>query len=298
MFKIEKISSAMFAAGFDACGVVRAESMTQEQTEFEKWLSEGCADGMGYLWRNIPKRFAPQLLFEGARSVIIGAVGYKNDSSMGYPDDCNAKIASFALSRDYHLSVREMLVEVAAELGLTDAGEYKICTDAAPLSEKSLARRAGLGWKGRNSLIVNPVLGSFMVFGELIVREECDAYSEPLDFDGCAGCARCVLRCPTEAIRPDRTIDTRKCISNRTIESRTQEEFDAHGWLFGCDECQSACPYNSAAPMFRNERFVPLFDPADKDLGYWKALSDEELAERYGSTALVRAFSRKPKRHG
>ena len=294
MFKMEKISSVMFKVGFDSCGVVRADSLSRSDAKFhfEQWLAKGKAEGLDYLHRNVDKRFDPSLLFEGAKSVIVGAVSYKNDLSMGYEADCDSKIASYARACDYHTTIRQMLHEAAKLLGFSSAADYKVCVDSVPLAEKSLARLAGIGWQGRNSLIISPTLGSFIHLGVLIIGHECDTYSTPFENDGCVGCGRCLLRCPTGAIGPNRTIDTTRCIANKTIEM-ADSEFDSHGWFFGCDECQSCCPHNATAPLAVNSRFAPTFDPRDYDSDFWANLGPAEAKKLFGHTALARRLSRR-----
>lgn len=291
MFKMEKISASMSKCGFDAWGVVRIEGglLSDAKDHFEQWLAEGNGRGLDYLERNVEKRFAPEVLFEGAKTVIVGAVSYKNDLSMGYGADFGAKIASYARATDYHTVIKDMLHQVASELGLTNPRDYKVCVDSVPLAEKSLARLAGIGWQGRNSLIISPSLGSFIHLGELIVRHEVDTYSTPLGKDGCVGCKRCLLRCPTGAINPNRTINATLCISNRTIE-QGEENFDFRGWIFGCDECQSCCPHNAVAPLAVNPRLQPTFDPRDYDRHFWDTLTPEEGQKRFGHTAIARKF--------
>lgn len=292
MLKRKKIEELMLAVGFDAWGVVRADELSDAKARFEEWMREGNAYQLDYLSRNVEKRFSPALLHQGTRSVIVGAVGYKNRISEGYEAGFDAKVASYALSRDYHNSLREMLREVALGLGYTDHRSVKICVDSAPLAEKSLARLAGIGWVGRNSLIVSPSLGTFMLLGELLVPDECDEYSEPFEGSGCVGCGRCLLRCPTGAILPKGGINTALCISNRTIEKASSEPFDTHGWVFGCDECQSCCPHNEAAPLWRNPRFEPTFNPLDFDREFWATLTPEEAESRFGTTPLMRRFKK------
>lgn len=294
MFKTENILDVMFLCGFDACGVVRADTtlLADAKRRFENWLAEGNADGLEYLHRNVDKRFAPKLLMEGARSVIIGAVSYKNHLSMGYPSEFDAKIASYAVANDYHTTLREMLHEAAAKLGLTDRHDYKVCVDSVPLAEKSLAVLAGIGWQGRNSLIISPKLGSFMHLGALVVRAECDTYSTPFEADGCVGCGRCLLRCPTGAITPQRNINTTLCISNRTVE-QGESEFDSHGWFFGCDECQSCCPHNATAPLAVNARLAPTFNPLDYDRNFWQTIPSDKASEKFGHTAIARHLAKR-----
>lgn len=292
MLKREIIDEVMAAVGFDVWGVVPATELSDAKRHFEQWLSEGNAYRLDYLERNISKRFSPQELHPGTRSVIVGAVGYKNRLSEGYEEGFDARVASYALSEDYHTSLREMLRQAARMLGFTEPKSVKVCVDSVPLAEKSLARLAGLGWAGRNSLIINPLLGSFMVLGELLVPEECDEYSKPYEGNGCVGCGRCLLRCPTGAINPRGGINTRLCISNRTVEQASEEPFDTHGWIFGCDECQTCCPHNATAPLYRNPRFEPTFSPLDYDANFWATLTPEEAESRFGTTPLMRRFKK------
>lgn len=293
MFKTEKISELMALAGFDAWGVVRVEKLSDAKERFEEWLAEGNAPDLGYLHRNIDKRFDASLLLEGARSVVVGAVSYKNGFSMGYEADCNTRIASYALAPDYHTMLKDMLRTVAAGLGISDRKAVKICVDSTPLAEKTLARLAGIGWIGRNSLIISPRLGSFIVLGALVLTEECDSYSAPYEEDGCIGCGRCLLRCPTGAISPNRAINTTLCISNRTVELGSKgANFDTHGWIFGCDECQTCCPHNATAPLHVNPRFDTLINPTDYDSTFWANITPEEGKTLFEGTPLVRKFKK------
>lgn len=292
MLKREKIDELMRQAGFDAWGVVCASELSDAKVRFEEWMREGNAYRLDYLARNIDKRFSPALLHEGTRSVIVGAVCYKNRFSEGYEAGFGAKVASYALSKDYHISLREMLRDVAVGLGYTEPRSVKICVDSAPLAEKSLARLAGIGWIGRNSLIVIRSLGTFVVLCELLVPDECDEYSRPQEDNGCVGCGRCLLRCPTGAILPRGGINTALCISNRTIEEASSEPFDTHGWVFGCDECQTCCPHNESSPLYRNPRFEPTFSPLDYNAEFWATLTPEEAESRFGTTPLMRRFKK------
>lgn len=280
----------MLLAGFDAWGVVRAEKLSDAKTRFEEWLAGGGAYRLDYLHRNIDKRFDARLLLSDAKSIVVGAVSYKNRFSDGYKPDFDARVASYALSNDYHTTLRDMFRQVALGLGFANPKSVKVCVDSVPLAEKSLAKLAGIGWIGRNSLIINPSLGSFMVLGALILPEECDEYSTPYEGDGCVGCGRCLLRCPTGAIAPNRTIKTDRCISNRTVEQSHDEPFDTQGWVFGCDECQTCCPHNVATPYFLNPHFTPRITPTDYDSNFWAKVTPEEGENLFEGTPIVRKF--------
>ena len=193
MLQAREIKQAAAAAGFDLCGICRVRNFSAEQTFFEGWLERGFDGGLGYLRRNVEKRFSPAELMPGARSVVVCGVSYKNDTSLGYGDTAVPKVASYARSGDYHVAVKEMLYETAARLGLKEDGTgFRAFTDTAPLLEKRLACEAGLGFIGRNTLLVSPRYGSFLLLGELVVDVPVDIYDRPYEGIGCGACRRCV----------------------------------------------------------------------------------------------------------
>lgn len=297
MFRSAFVKQAAARAGFDVCGMAPSGKLDAERIFFERWLAAGMSGGLGYLHRNVEKRFAPGLLVENARSVIVCGVSYRNEVSAGYPEGwANPKVTSYALSCDYHETIKKMLRELAAGLA-AEFGEFRfrVFCDSAPVLEKRWAVEAGLGWQGRNSIIVNPELGSYFFLGELITDMEADVYDEPYCGPGCGECRRCVQRCPNGAITQNRGIDVRKCVSRATIESYSDEdalgnagETPLHGWIYGCDECQSVCPYNASAPQYRNESFSPIFDPRGLSREFWLSLSEAEFGEKFGNTSIFR----------
>ena len=278
-------------AGFDLVGIARAEHLSSEHNHFNEWMLEGNASTLDYLKRNIDKRFDASILVDGARSVIVCAISYLSHYSRGYKEGWRTKVASYALARDYHLTIKEMLTDVAERLKEHyPTLRFRAFTDSAPLAEKSYAVRAGLGWIGRNSLLVTPEHGSMIHLGELVINEEVDQYNTPMDGVGCGECRRCVEACPNGAILENRTIDTRRCISCRTIEREANEaKINLDGWIFGCDGCQVVCPYNKRAPMHTNPKFDPLYDPTALDSAAWLRMSDEEFKAMASTTAMTRA---------
>ena len=278
-------------AGFDLVGIARAEHLSSEHNRFNEWMLEGNASTLDYLKRNIDKRFDASILVDGARSVIVCAISYLSHYSRGYKEGWRTKVASYALARDYHLTIKEMLTDVAERLKEHyPTLRFRAFTDSAPLAEKSYAVRAGLGWIGRNSLLVTPEHGSMIHLGELVINEEVDQYNTPMDGVGCGECRRCVEACPNGAILENRTIDTRRCISCRTIEREANEaKINLDGWIFGCDGCQVVCPYNKRAPMHTNPKFDPLYDPTALDSAAWLRMSDEEFKAMASTTAMTRA---------
>ena len=277
--------------GFDLVGVVPCEHLAEEHNRFNEWMLEGNASSLDYLARNVDKRFDAGLLVEGSRSVIICAISYLSSYSRGYAEGWRTKVASYALARDYHTSIKEMLCALAESLKQHyPTIRYRAFTDSAPLAEKSYAARAGLGWIGRNSLLVTPTHGSMLHLGELVIDQEVDQYDSPMEGVGCGECRRCVEACPNGAILDNRTIDTRRCISCRTIEREVEgERAPLHGWIFGCDACQVVCPYNKRAPLHTNPKFDPLYDPTALDAKAWLEMTEDEFQALAGTTAMTRA---------
>ncbi len=310
-----EIVDAAHRVGFDLCGVVRADEMVADGERFDRWLAAGCHGPLAYMARNRDKRFAPARLVEGAGLVIVCALcygaadgGVTCDEVSDVADGGAAcaergerapKIAAYACREDYHRVIRRMLKTLAREIGLVEQGvAWRAFVDSAPLAEKSLAVRAGLGMVGRNSLILNPRYGSRLLFGELVVCAEADRYSEPLAENPCTGCGACVAACPADALPPEGGVDARRCIACRTVEPAAAEwqgervddgEAWRAGWLFGCDECQRCCPINRRAEQRDNPNMPTLFNPSSLSATYWQSISDEEFERLYGHTPLSRA---------
>ena len=274
--------------GFDLVGVVPAGALAEERKRFEEWMLDGNHSTLQYLERNVEKRFDMTKLVENSHSVVVCAVSYLSPYGRGYRSGWRPKIASYALNADYHTTIKSMLAELAEKLkSYAPELRFRAFVDSAPVAEKSLAVRAGLGWIGRQSLVVNPKLGSMMHLGELVIDVAVDEYDSPMEGVGCGECRRCVETCPNQAILENRTIDTRRCISCRTIEREgCAESITLDGWIFGCDACQSVCPFNHHAPLHRYPKFDPKFDPMDID---WESLTEEEFSTIAGDTPLTRA---------
>lgn len=283
------IKKSAAEAGFDLCGIAPCRRMEENETRFRNWLSEGRQARLGYLERNLDKRFDPRRLVDGAATAVVCAVGYKNRTSEGYPPDFPAKIASYALFPDYHDLIKGMLHDLSDRLarqGVTLRGRAFV--DTAPLLEKQLAVEAGLGWIGRQSLLITPRYGSFVLLGEWILTEPADHYDTPFEGSRCGRCYNCVESCPTGALPGDRMVDARRCISCHTIERAAGDCPDLHGWIFGCDACTSCCPYNCKAPLHANPAFDPLFDPLKITRQEWLAMDEAQFLRRVGRTPLTR----------
>ncbi len=280
--------------GFDLCGVARYRPMDEHRARIAEWLSARRHGGMEYLERNVEKRLDPAALVEGAQTVIVCAVSYNHGKSRG--DE--PRIASYALCTDYHIIMKGMLEQMLSELRKgCPSLSGRAFTDSAPILEKAWAVEAGLGWIGRNSLLITPSHGSLVLLGELIVDVPADSYDRPYARTECGGCTRCVESCPAKAITSGRTIDANRCIARQTIEKGEDPQARLHGWIYGCDVCQEACPHNKTAIPASNGAMTPVADPQTLTTEYWQTLTGERFLEQWGDTPLARPGLDRIRRH-
>jgi epoxyqueuosine reductase len=227
--------------GFAAAGIATAEP-AKSFNVFQKWLKSGNAAGMEYLKRNLPQRSDPRELMPGAKSVIIAALRYPANPAPG------KGFSTCARGRDYHTVMREKLNQLGDFVKrLTCVQTVRMCVDSAPLLERELAIRSGVGWRGKQGQIVSPTAGCCIVLGELIVDVELQP-TPPLP-DECGSCRKCLEACPTGALSENGLVNCNKCLSYLTIEHKDDIPVsiaDAIGeTLFGCDMCTAVCPWNS-----------------------------------------------------
>ena len=290
ILEAKHIKKVALGAGFDLCGVTSCHSFPINRAAFESWLREGYDSSLNYMRNNIDMRFDVGQMVEGARSVVVCAVSYKSEISGGYGSTDKCKIASYACNRDYHKTLKKMLKAMLRELQKTYPSlEGRAFVDSAPILEKQYAVEAGLGWIGRQSLLVTPEYGTYVLLGELVLNAEVDEYDKPLEGVGCSECRRCMGACPTGAIVKPMTINTSRCISCHTIEAEPSAEINLNGWIFGCDECQNCCPYNKKAKPHSSALFDPMFDPREITTEQWMTMTEEDFAEKFGSTPLKRS---------
>lgn len=298
MLDYQHIKKLAADAGFDLCGLAPCGHMAQNEAWLRAWLGKGYQSSLTYMERNVEKRADPRKLVEGARTAVVCAVSYKNRIGEGYPPGHRTKIASYACTADYHTTIKGMLNGMLEHLKAADPGlGGRAFVDTAPLLEKQLAVEAGLGWIGRQSLLVTPRHGTYVLLGELLLTDEADAYDAPFEGEGCGRCRRCLESCPTGALVRSRMLDTGRCIACHTIEKEPGTEVDLHGWIFGCDACQSCCPHNLRAPLHRDPAFDPLFDPLAMDEAAWLALDEARFGELLGRTPLTRSGLRRIQRN-
>ncbi len=227
--------------GFDACGIARADALSDDEYPLRQWLAQGWHGDLHYMEQNIDKRMDPRILVPGAQTVICFVSAYPPPSS-DLPSD---GIAAYARHREYHKVVKDMLFSLRQRLGI----DGKICCDTVPISDKHWAARAGLGWIGRHTLLVTPQWGSWVNLGEIVTTIECDAYDLPLP-SPCVNCNLCVEACPNHAIAPLKDsymLDVRRCTAYYTTHNPRPlpPDIDTHGYTIGCDICQKACPFNN-----------------------------------------------------
>jgi len=246
------------------CGFARAAVAPAGRLDcaegFDQWLDRRWHADMDYMARNVEKRKRPDLLVPGAQSVLVLAVGYApggDDSDHSAP----GYIARFARGRDYHKILKRRCRRLMDRLGeIAPDFDGRAFVDTAPVMERSLAARAGLGWIGRNGCLIADRLGSYLVLCEIISNLPLAA-GEPIE-RACGDCDACVRACPTGALDSGGLVDSRKCLSYLTIEHRgpaTDEMLDCNRGLYGCDICQEVCPHNRGLA------------PGDPELTSWDA---------------------------
>jgi len=276
--------------GFDACGIAKAEFLKEEAHHLENWLKEGMHGKMTYMENHFDKRLDPRKLVEGARSVIVLLYNYYPAKEISIEN--NYVISKYAYGKDYHFVIKEKLKTLID--GLSEAAgdiQARAFVDSAPVLERAWAVNAGLGWIGKNSLLINPKLGSFFFIAEIITDLELD-FDQPKNNDFCGACRNCIDACPTGAIVSPKTIDARKCLSYLTIELKDEipEEFAGtfNDRIFGCDICQDVCPWN----RFSRPCTEPQFAPDEQLVGLkkndWENLSEDDFKVIFKNSAVKR----------
>ena len=296
MIEAKYIKELVKTEGFDLCGITACRHLALNEEAFERWLAMGYDSSLGYMRNYLDRRFDVAKLVEGARTVVVCAVAYDGEIVSKSSDTAalHPKIASYACRRDYHKVIRKRLQAVLKQLQAHYPQlQGRAFVDSAPLVEKQLAVDAGLGWIGRQSLLVTPQYGSYVLLGELVLTEEVDVYDTPMQTVGCGECRRCVEACPTGAIVDDMVINTARCISCHTVEATPSDAVDLHGWVFGCDECQRCCPYNRAANGSEHCIMPREFSPQDISAEEWLAMNEDDFLQRFGHTPLKRAGLKK-----
>ncbi len=286
--------------GFDDVGIAPAVT-PPGYPDFLRWLAAGRQAGMGYIERHAAQRSHPRSVFEGVRSVVdVSVVDGRDDGQATPAGVTQGKIAQYARGLDYHGVLRQKLEALLGWLRAEIPGASgRGVVDTAPLLERDFARLAGLGWIGKNTMLISRRLGSFTFLGALLVDVEL-AYDRPHETNHCGSCTRCLDACPTEAFVGPYELDSRRCISYWTIEHRGMmpdaPASQLDGWVYGCDICQDVCPWNRKAPPGRFTEFEArpewtapdLVDWLDRDQVHWTAILRESAERRSRRAGLLR----------
>jgi epoxyqueuosine reductase len=281
----ESVKALALELGFDRVAIGPA-APPEHGARFRAWLEAGYAGTMAYLGRRLEERLDPRRVLPGARSVVCVALNYYQGEPA--PDPSWKPVARYAWGRDYHDVMIPRLGRLAHHLEQACGARSKAYVDTGPVLERDLAARAGLGWMGKNTMLLHPALGSWFFIGVLLTTADldCDA---PLP-DRCGTCRACLDACPTGAFVAPYVLDARRCISYLTIEHRGEIDPALHAamgqWQFGCDVCQDVCPWNRKAPVSREPAFTPAAPyPGAEAVA---AMGEEEFRRRFAGTALTR----------
>jgi epoxyqueuosine reductase len=285
------IKSLATQLGFSFCGIAKAEFLEEEAPRLEEWLKRGYQGKMSYLENHFDKRLDPRLLVPGAKSVISLVYNYYPKKDLAKENPESPKIAKYAYGEDYHFVVKEKLKTflhgIQKEVGDVSG---RVFVDSAPVHERAWAKKSGLGWIGKNSLLLNREMGSFFFLAEIILDLELE-YDGPIK-DYCGTCTACMDACPTDAIPQPYVVDGSKCISYFTIELKEEIPAEVKGkfenWIFGCDICQDVCPWNRFSKPHEEEKFYPHPDLEKMTRADWKEITEDVFEKLFKRSAVKR----------
>jgi len=275
--------------GFDACGISKAVFLENDAVNLEKWLNNGYHGKMKWMENYFDKRLDPTLLVPGAKSVISLLFNYYPEKMF---DNEDVKISKYAYGQDYHFVIKDKLKAFMQAL-TEQVGEIegRVFVDSAPVLDRAWAAKSGLGWIGKNSMLITKQKGSFYFIAEIIV--DLDLAADLPTTDHCGTCRACIDACPTDAIVEDRVVDSTKCISYLTIELREQipSSFKdkMEGWAFGCDICQDVCPWNKFSQAHKTQEFFPNPTLEHLHKNEWQEFTEEVFKEVFKKSAVKRA---------
>jgi epoxyqueuosine reductase len=273
------------ALGFAAVGITTLAE-NAHAAELDRWLAAGHAGSMRYLHRQAAKRKDPRRIMPEARAAVVTLTNHYHGSAGG-------PVAQYAWSSDYHDVLGARLEKLAAAIReLVPEATTRCYVDAGPVPERELAQRAGLGWIGKNMMLIHPEIGSFTFIGVVLTDAEL-APDLPFDVDRCGTCRRCLDACPTEAFPEPHVLDATRCISYLTIEHRgdfsEQQRADVGEWAFGCDVCQDVCPWNvSFAQATADPELAPRAEVRAPDLPALLEMDEAAFARHFGDTPFAR----------
>jgi epoxyqueuosine reductase len=298
--KAEAVKRRALELGFEAVGITDL-SPTLHEFELGVWLKSGMAGTMTYMHRQAAKRARPAMILPGADRAIVLCANYFN--AEGDPPGAAGRVAKYARGHDYHESLvgpLQALVNFVKSMGNCDT-VARFYVDAGPVPERELAQRAGIGWIGKNTMLISPTRGSFTFLATVLTNLDVQI-DDPFAMDRCGSCTRCLDACPTNAFPSARVLDSRQCISYLTIEYKGEIARELktlmQDWIFGCDVCQDVCPWNSKFATPTEGKLLEL-DPsrAFVDLAMLIEMNEAEFVEQFGWTPLERPGSAGMKRN-
>jgi epoxyqueuosine reductase len=284
------IKSKAAELGFFYCGFSKADFLEEEAPKLESWLNQNYHGKMSYMENHFDKRLDPRLLVDGANTIISLLLNYFPSETQ--KDSDVPKISKYAYGEDYHFVMKDKLKELMQfmqdEIGEVNGRAF---VDSAPVMDKVWAKKAGLGWIGKNANLIHPKEGSFFFIAELITDLKIEPDGPIKDY--CGTCTRCIDACPTEAIVQPYVVDGSKCISYVTIELKDEilpKEFTGKmdNWMFGCDICQDVCPWNRFSKATQEQRFQPAFSLLDLTKSDWQNLEEETFQKLFNNSAVKR----------
>jgi epoxyqueuosine reductase len=276
--------------GFSHCGISKADFLSEEAPRLEQWLKLGYQGRMSYLERNFDKRLDPRLLVPAAKSVVSLLYNHFPKKDLAKPGQF--KIAKYAYGEDYHFVIKKKLKELLHRFR-EKVGDVqgRAFVDSAPVMERAWAARGGLGWIGKNSLLLNRTMGSYFFIAELILDIELEPDGPVGDY--CGTCTACMDACPTDAIPRAGVVDGSRCISYFTIELKDEIPPDVKGkfenWIFGCDICQDVCPWNRFAQSHREPALDPPDELREMKKSDWREITEEVFSKIFRKSAVKRA---------
>ena len=285
----ELVKAEALRLGFVACGVTTLDPIPHV-AELDRWLAAGYGGNMRYLNRQARKRRHPQLADPAASRAIVVAENYYYGGPD--PEPSPPRLARYARGTDYHSVTLVRLQTLAAFLRAHGAQAARPYVDTGPVPERELAQRAGLGWIGKNTMLIRPGLGSWFFLG-VVLTDLPLVPDNAFETDHCGSCTRCLDACPTQAFVEPRVLDARRCISYLTIEQKGPIPEDLvpslHGWAFGCDICNEVCPWNQRfAAESTVAEFKPRALPGGDQPDLFERMGPDEFEARFGDTPLAR----------
>ncbi len=293
---VNVVRNQIAECGFDIAGIARADKV-QSSEDFETWLKKGYAGEMRYLARNLDKRFDPERLFPGAKSIIVMGLNCFPTKNGRTKQKGPYKVARYAWGEDYHNVFRRKLRKLRKGLKtISPQLRGRICVDTAPFMDKYWAQKAGLGWQGKHTNLVSRQFGSWLLIGSLIINMEIDKYDRPHS-DHCGKCTACLDACPTGALIAPYQIDATRCISYWTIESKAKQfpnniRKNLNNHVFGCDICLEVCPFNKFQKSRHEEELSRREETGLLENGRAANLSEKQFDGLFADSPINRpAFS-------